>query len=144
MPSTGYLLAGLGVMFLVTVALRAAPFVALTRLRDSAVVRYLGRTMPAGVMVVLVVYTLRDTTTELGSGLVGARRHRVGAHSCCAPAVSARSPEHRRGHGHVHAATGVAHLTSDVTVGARSPQTHALAANTRSRRSRRRSPQPQA
>lgn len=66
-PPTGYLLAGLGVMFLVTVALRAAPFVALTRLRDSQVVRYLGRTMPAGVMVVLVVYTLRDTTTEFGS-----------------------------------------------------------------------------
>ena len=34
-PPTGYLLAGLGVMFLVTVALRAAPFVALTRLRDT-------------------------------------------------------------------------------------------------------------
>lgn len=66
-PGTAYLLAGLGVMFLVTVALRAAPFLALTRLRDSGVVRYLGRTMPAGVMVVLVVYTLRDTTTELGS-----------------------------------------------------------------------------
>lgn len=66
-PSASYVLAGLGVMFLVTVALRAAPFVALTRLRDSAVVRYLGRTMPAGVMVVLVVYTLRDTTAEVGS-----------------------------------------------------------------------------
>lgn len=66
-PSTGYLLAGLGVMFLVTMVLRAAPFVALTRLRDSAVVRYLGRTMPAGVMVVLVVYTLRDTTTAVDS-----------------------------------------------------------------------------
>lgn len=66
-PGTAYLLAGLGVMFLVTVALRAAPFVALTRLRDSGVVRYLGRTMPAGVMVVLVVYTLRDTTAEVGS-----------------------------------------------------------------------------
>ena len=66
-PGTAYLLAGLAVMFLVTVALRAAPFLALTRLRDSGVVRYLGRTMPAGVMVVLVVYTLRDTTTALGS-----------------------------------------------------------------------------
>jgi branched-subunit amino acid transport protein AzlD len=64
---TGYLLAGLGVMFVVTVALRAAPFVALSRLRDSAVVRYLGRTMPAGVMVVLVVYTLRDTTAVAAS-----------------------------------------------------------------------------
>lgn len=68
-PGTGYLLAGLGVMFVVTMALRAAPFVALTRLRDSRVVRYLGRTMPAGVMVVLVVYTLRDTTADLGSWL---------------------------------------------------------------------------
>ena len=66
-PSAGYLLAGLGVMFLVTVALRAAPFIALTRLRDSEVVRYLGRAMPAGVMVVLVVYTLRDTTMEIDS-----------------------------------------------------------------------------
>lgn len=71
-PSTGYLLAGLGVMFLVTLVLRAAPFVALTRLRDSEVVRYLGRTMPAGVMVVLVIYTLRDTTTALGSWLPAA------------------------------------------------------------------------
>lgn len=71
-PPTGYLFAGLGVMFLVTVALRAAPFVALTRLRDSQVVRYLGRTMPAGVMVVLVVYTLRDSTTAIGSWLPAA------------------------------------------------------------------------
>jgi len=67
LPSTGYLLAGLGVMFLVTVALRAAPFAALTRLRDSAVMRYLGGAMPAGIMVLLVVYTLRDTTAELSS-----------------------------------------------------------------------------
>lgn len=72
LPDTGYLLAGLAVMFLVTVALRAAPFVALTRLRDSAVVRYLGRTMPAGVMVVLVVYTLRDTTAEPASWIPAA------------------------------------------------------------------------
>lgn len=72
LPSSGYLLAGLGVMFLVTMALRAAPFVALTRLRDSQVVRYLGGTMPAGVMVVLVVYTLRDTTTAVGSWLPAA------------------------------------------------------------------------
>lgn len=71
-PSTGYLLAGLGVMFLVTVALRAAPFVALTRLRDSQIIRYLGRTMPAGIMVVLVVYTLRDTTVDLDSWLPAA------------------------------------------------------------------------
>ena len=62
--SPGYVLAGLLVMFAVTVALRAAPFLALSRLRDSRVVRYLGTTMPAGVMVVLVVYTLRDTGSQ--------------------------------------------------------------------------------
>ncbi|MFN3601121.1 MAG: branched-chain amino acid transporter permease [Dietzia sp.] len=59
-------------MFVVTVALRAAPFVALSRLRDSEVVRYLGLTMPAGVMVVLVVYTLRGTTSQLDSWLPAA------------------------------------------------------------------------
>lgn len=71
-PGTGYLLAGLLVMLAVTMLLRAAPFVALSRLRDSELVRYLGMTMPAGVMVVLVVYTLRDTTTELSSWLPAA------------------------------------------------------------------------
>lgn len=63
----GYVLAGLLVMFVVTVALRAAPFVALSRLRDSEVVRFLGMTMPSGIMVVLVVYTLRDTTAAPAS-----------------------------------------------------------------------------
>lgn len=71
-PDAGYLIAGLVVMFLVTVALRAAPFVTLARLQNSPVVRYLGRTMPAGVMVVLVVYTLRGTTAEFASWLPAA------------------------------------------------------------------------
>nr|WP_206040270.1 AzlD domain-containing protein [Rhodococcus sp. HNM0563] len=47
-------------MFVVTVALRAAPFVALSALKHSAVVDFLGRTMPVGVMIILVMYTLRD------------------------------------------------------------------------------------
>ena len=62
--SAGYVLAGLVVMFAVTVTLRAAPFLALSRLRDAPLVRHLGTTMPAGVMVVLVVYTLRDTGSQ--------------------------------------------------------------------------------
>lgn len=60
-PGAGYVLASLFVMFVVTVGLRAAPFAALALLRDSAVVKFLGTTMPAGVMVILVMYTLRDT-----------------------------------------------------------------------------------
>ncbi|MFF7314035.1 AzlD domain-containing protein [Streptomyces sp. NPDC008137] len=44
----------------VTWALRALPFAALAPLRASATVRYLGARMPAGVMVILVVYCLRD------------------------------------------------------------------------------------
>jgi branched-subunit amino acid transport protein AzlD len=59
-PADRYLLAGLAVMFLVTVVLRAAPFAVLGRLRDSALIAFLATTMPTGVMVVLVVYTLRD------------------------------------------------------------------------------------
>ncbi|MGW0017971.1 branched-chain amino acid transporter permease [Rhodococcus sp. NPDC003382] len=60
-PGAGYVLASLFVMFAVTVGLRAAPFAALAFLRDSAVVKFLGATMPAGVMLILVMYTLRDT-----------------------------------------------------------------------------------
>ncbi|MGU3582053.1 branched-chain amino acid transporter permease [Rhodococcus sp. C26F] len=59
-PGAAYVLGALVVMFVVTVALRAAPFLALSALKNSAFVDFLGRTMPAGVMVILVMYTLRD------------------------------------------------------------------------------------
>ncbi|MFD6894605.1 branched-chain amino acid transporter permease [Rhodococcus sp. NPDC060086] len=59
-PDAGYVLGALLVMFAVTVALRAAPFLALSGLKNSAVVDFLGRTMPVGVMIILVMYTLRD------------------------------------------------------------------------------------
>jgi branched-subunit amino acid transport protein AzlD len=58
MPSSGHILLTLLVIFAVTYALRLAPFLALRRVQDSPVVAYLGRTMPLGVMAVLVVYTL--------------------------------------------------------------------------------------
>ncbi|MDH6127774.1 AzlD domain-containing protein [Kitasatospora sp. GP82] len=66
MPSNGYLVAALAVMLAVTFCLRAAPFAVLNRLRDSPVVGFLADTMPTGVMVILVVYTLRglDLTTS--------------------------------------------------------------------------------
>lgn len=65
--SAGYVIAGLAVMGLITVLLRLAPFVALSRLQHSRIVQFLGIYMPAGVMVVLVIYTLRDTSTAVAS-----------------------------------------------------------------------------
>lgn len=53
-------LAILLVVFAVTYLLRLAPFLALRHVRDSPLLAYLGRTMPLGVMVILVVYTLRE------------------------------------------------------------------------------------
>jgi branched-subunit amino acid transport protein AzlD len=44
----------------VTWALRALPFAVLTALRSSAIVRELSARMPAGVMVILLCYCLRD------------------------------------------------------------------------------------
>jgi len=68
-PTDTYVLAGLLVMFAVTVCLRAAPFAVLSRLRGSGLLTFLATTMPTGVMVILTVYTLRDlplTTTLYG------------------------------------------------------------------------------
>ncbi|WP_060886384.1 branched-chain amino acid transporter permease [Streptomyces caniscabiei] len=60
MPDTGYTIAAVLVAAAVTWALRALPFAALTPLRESGTVRYLSTRMPAGVMVILVVYCLHD------------------------------------------------------------------------------------
>ncbi|OZM83236.1 branched-chain amino acid transporter permease [Pseudonocardia sp. MH-G8] len=64
MPDNGYVAAAVTVAAVITFVLRAAPFVVLSRLRDSATVSYLGRHLPAGVMVILVVYLLRDLPLE--------------------------------------------------------------------------------
>ncbi|MCF2706264.1 AzlD domain-containing protein [Arcanobacterium haemolyticum] len=58
MPSTGYLVAGIGIAMVVTWALRAVPFALLSPLRDNKLVGYLGERMPLGIMVILTVYTL--------------------------------------------------------------------------------------
>ncbi|MGG2464742.1 branched-chain amino acid transporter permease [Streptomyces sp. RGM 3693] len=60
MPDTPYLIAAVAVSAAVTWALRALPFAALAPLRASRTVQYLSRRMPAGVMVILLVYCLRD------------------------------------------------------------------------------------
>lgn len=65
--SPGYVLAGLAIVGVITVLLRLAPFVALARLQESRLVAFLGLFMPAGVMVILVMYTLKDTTAAPAS-----------------------------------------------------------------------------
>ncbi|MEV5849268.1 AzlD domain-containing protein [Streptomyces sp. NPDC051985] len=60
MPDARYLLLAVGVSAAVTWALRALPFTVLASLRASRTVQYLGARMPAGVMVILFVYCLRD------------------------------------------------------------------------------------
>jgi branched-subunit amino acid transport protein AzlD len=62
LPDTLYLAAASLTMFAVTFALRALPFAVLRPLRDSALIGYLSRHMPAGIMIILVVYTLRDVS----------------------------------------------------------------------------------
>ncbi|GGX74431.1 branched-chain amino acid transporter permease [Streptomyces hiroshimensis] len=60
MPDTRYAIAAVLVAAAVTWGLRALPFAALTPLRASSIVQYLSTRMPAGVMVILLVYCLRD------------------------------------------------------------------------------------
>lgn len=65
--SPTYVVVGLLVIGVITVLLRLVPFVALSRLQDSRLVRFLGIYMPGGVMVILVIYTLRDTSVAVSS-----------------------------------------------------------------------------
>ncbi|MEU2062441.1 AzlD domain-containing protein [Streptomyces sp. NPDC013455] len=60
MPDTPYVIAAVLVAAAVTWGLRALPFAALVPLRNSTTVQYLSTRMPAGVMLILVVYCLRD------------------------------------------------------------------------------------
>jgi len=60
-PDNGYVLAAVVVSAAVNWGLRALPFTALAPLRTSRMVRYLSTRMPVGVMVILLVYCLRDT-----------------------------------------------------------------------------------
>ena len=59
MPDPAYLTATVATAATITFALRAAPFAAISRLRSAPTVAYLGRRLPAGIMVILVDYLLR-------------------------------------------------------------------------------------
>ncbi|GAP48280.1 branched-chain amino acid transporter permease [Streptomyces azureus] len=60
MPDTSYLLMAILVMAAVTFALRAAPFVLLSKYTDSPLLDYLRVSLPPGIMVILVAYSLHD------------------------------------------------------------------------------------
>lgn len=66
-PSAPYLVGVILVSAAVTWALRAAPFVLLAPLRESAVLPFLNRYLPAGMMVILVAYTLVSAASTASS-----------------------------------------------------------------------------
>ncbi|MFI7639348.1 branched-chain amino acid transporter permease [Nonomuraea sp. NPDC049400] len=61
MPSTGYLIAVLAIVFIITMALRALPFAVLRTLRTSPIVRQLSVWMPVGILAILAVTALHGT-----------------------------------------------------------------------------------
>ncbi|MFI0733483.1 branched-chain amino acid transporter permease [Streptomyces sp. NPDC021225] len=60
MPDPLYVLPAVALSAAVTWALRALPFTLLAPLHASRTIQYLSTRMPAGVMVILLVYCLRD------------------------------------------------------------------------------------
>ncbi|MFF9803638.1 branched-chain amino acid transporter permease [Streptomyces coeruleorubidus] len=68
MPSTSYLIAVLAIVFTITLALRAAPFAVLGRLRGSAIVQKLSLWMPVGILMILAVSALHGTMTKDAHG----------------------------------------------------------------------------
>lgn len=56
--TTEYILAAMLVTGVITFVLRVAPYAFVARVQNSAILDYLARSMPAGVMLILVIYTL--------------------------------------------------------------------------------------
>ena len=67
-----YALGAIAVIWAVTYALRAFPFVALRGKEESPLVRLVATSMPLGVMVILVVFALMDTDFHSPSSWVPA------------------------------------------------------------------------
>ena len=64
MPDTSYLIAAVALAAVITFALRALPFMAIEPLRSSRLAGELAARMPAGLMLILVIYLLRDVPAE--------------------------------------------------------------------------------
>lgn len=72
MPDQTYLVEVAMVAATVTWSLRAVPFTLLGPLRSSALLPFLAERLPAGVMVILVIYTLRHVDFVATSSIVPA------------------------------------------------------------------------
>ncbi|CAJ1508730.1 branched-chain amino acid transporter permease [[Mycobacterium] burgundiense] len=70
MPDNGYIAVLVLVAAAITWLLRALPFAGLAPMRHSVLVKYLGLHMPLGVMVMLVIYTLRPGAVAGGLDLL--------------------------------------------------------------------------
>ena len=64
MPDTLYPVAAIAVVAIVTLSLRAAPFVLFGSRPLPRVMRYLARALPPAIMTVLVIYCLRNTSFD--------------------------------------------------------------------------------
>jgi branched-subunit amino acid transport protein AzlD len=63
-PDAGYLIAAVALAAGITFALRALPFAVIEPLRASRLAAVLADRMPAGLLLILVAYLLRDTPAE--------------------------------------------------------------------------------
>ncbi len=64
MPDVSYVLAAMGIAFVITVALRAVPFLLLKPLRESTFVRNMAVWMPAGILFILAAATFQSSAFE--------------------------------------------------------------------------------
>lgn len=64
MPDVSYVLAAMGIAFVITVGLRALPFLVLKPLRESTFVRNMAIWMPAGILFILAAATFRSSALE--------------------------------------------------------------------------------
>ncbi|RMB60171.1 branched-chain amino acid transporter permease [Tessaracoccus antarcticus] len=61
MPDLSYVMAALAIAFVITVSLRAVPFLLLKPLRESTFVRHMAFWMPAGILCILAATTFRSS-----------------------------------------------------------------------------------
>lgn len=64
MPETWYVVAVLGIVFAITLALRAVPFAVLTPLRESRLVSTMAGWMPAGILGILALSTFLGSADQ--------------------------------------------------------------------------------
>ncbi len=63
-----YLIYAMIIMALCTFALRCFPFLAIKHLKNNSFISFLGKTMPAGIMLILVFYSLTSVDyTSIGA-----------------------------------------------------------------------------